>query len=77
MAKLTGGGFTNLPADRDTLVEKLERLGPVVRPARQRAGRRRPLHLRAREIPNDGEIRGTCQVFGQVGVVQPFYSYLI
>ena len=20
-------------------------------------------------------IRGTCQVFGQVGVVQPFYSY--
>jgi arginine N-succinyltransferase len=25
MAKLTGGGFTNLPADRDTLVAKLER----------------------------------------------------
>jgi arginine N-succinyltransferase len=25
MAKLTGGGFTNLPADRDTLVQKLAR----------------------------------------------------
>ena len=25
MAKLTGGGFTNLPADRHTLVEKLAR----------------------------------------------------
>ena len=25
MAKLTGGGFTNLPADRATLVAKLER----------------------------------------------------
>jgi arginine N-succinyltransferase len=25
MAKLTGGGFTNLPADRKTLVEKLAR----------------------------------------------------
>ena len=25
MAKLTGGGFTNLPADRGALVEKLSR----------------------------------------------------
>jgi len=25
MAKLTGGGFTNLPADRSTLVGKLDR----------------------------------------------------
>jgi arginine N-succinyltransferase len=25
MAKLTGGGFTNLPADRSTLVAKLDR----------------------------------------------------
>jgi arginine N-succinyltransferase len=27
------------------------------------------------EDPKAGIIRGTCQVFGQVGVVQPFYSY--
>ena len=25
MAKLTGGGFTNLPADREALTRKLER----------------------------------------------------
>ena len=25
MAKLTGGGFTNLPADRGSLTQKLER----------------------------------------------------
>src|SRR5690242_13081852 len=27
------------------------------------------------EDPKAGTIRGTCQVFGQVGVEQPFYSY--
>ena len=27
------------------------------------------------EDPKTRKIRGTCQVFGQVGVVQPFYSY--
>ena len=38
MAKLTGGGFTNLPADRGTLVEKLARR-PIVREAkREQAG---------------------------------------
>ena len=29
MAKLTGGGFTNLPADRPALRTKLERSHPV------------------------------------------------
>ena len=27
------------------------------------------------EDPKAGVVRGTCQVFGQVGVIQPFYSY--
>ena len=27
------------------------------------------------EDTDSGKIRGTCQVFGQVGVAQPFYSY--
>jgi arginine N-succinyltransferase len=27
------------------------------------------------EDPKQGIVRGTCQVFGQVGVIQPFYSY--
>ena len=73
MAKLTGGGFTNLPADRDTLVAKLLRSDRSFdREGDEQAG---DLYLFVLEDPKSSEIRGTCQVFGQVGVVQPFYSY--
>ena len=76
MAKLTGGGFTNLPADRDTLVEKLARSETSLR-SRGGEARRATLHVRARGPQARKQIRGTCQVFGQVGVTQPFYSYHI
>ena len=73
MAKLTGGGFTNLPPDRVTLVNKLatsaESFG---REGDDQAG---DLYVFVLEDPKTGVIRGTCQVFGQVGVAQPFYSY--
>jgi arginine N-succinyltransferase len=73
MAKLTGGGFTNLPADRGTLVGKLARSdGSFARPGDEQAG---DLYVFVLEDPKSREIRGTCQIFGQVGVVQPFYSY--
>jgi arginine N-succinyltransferase len=73
MAKLTGGGFTNLPADRGTLVQKLARSDrSFAREGDEQAG---DLYVFVLEDPKTGEIRGTCQVFGQVGVVQPFYSY--
>ena len=73
MAKLTGGGFTNLPADRDTLVEKLERSDrSFARTSDEQAG---DLYMFVLEDPKEGVIRGTCQIFGKVGVVQPFYSY--
>jgi arginine N-succinyltransferase len=73
MAKLTGGGFTNLPADRGALVGKLARSDTsFARPGEEQAG---DLYLFVLEDPEQGVIRGTCQVFGQVGVVQPFYSY--
>ena len=73
MAKLTGGGFTNLPADRATLVEKLARSErSFEREEESQAG---DLYVFVLEDPKEGIIRGTCQVFGQVGVVQPFYSY--
>ena len=73
MAKLTGGGFTNLPADRDTLVEKLERSDrSFARTSDEQAG---DLYMFVLEDPQAGVIRGTCQIFGKVGVVQPFYSY--
>jgi arginine N-succinyltransferase len=73
MAKLTGGGFTNLPADRDTLIEKLERSERCL--ARDVEEQQADLYMFVLEDPAAGIIRGTCQVFGQVGVVQPFYSY--
>ena len=73
MAKLTGGGFTNLPADRGTLVAKLARSdGSFSREEDRQEG---DLYVFVIEDPKAGVIRGTCQVFGQVGVVQPFYSY--
>ena len=75
LAKLTGGGFTNLPADRGTLEAKLER---------SEAGFSRPgqsqgddLYLFMLEDMRTGAIRGTCQIFGQVGTDRPFYSYRI
>jgi arginine N-succinyltransferase len=73
MAKLTGGGFTNLPADRGTLVAKLARSDQSF--ARREDRQEGDLYVFVLEEPKTGKIRGTCQVFGQVGVVQPFYSY--
>ncbi len=73
MAKLTGGGFTNLPADRATLVAKLARSDKsFARAGEEQEG---DLYMFVLEDPKKREIRGTCQVFGQVGVLQPFYSY--
>ena len=73
MAKLTGGGFTNLPADRGTLVAKLARSDKSF--ARGEDCQAGDLYVFVLEDPREGTIRGTCQVFGEVGVVQPFYSY--
>ena len=75
MAKLTGGGFTNLPPDRGTLVQKLDRSERSF--AREEDGQQGDMYLFVLEDPRQGVVRGTCQVFGQVGVVQPFYSYHI
>ncbi|MFL6735109.1 MAG: arginine N-succinyltransferase [Sphingomicrobium sp.] len=73
MAKLTGGGFTNLPPDRATLVEKLAISdASFAREGEEQAG---DLYVFVLEDPKAGVIRGTCQIFGQVGLNQPFYSY--
>jgi arginine N-succinyltransferase len=73
MAKLTGGGFTNLPPERATLIAKLERSEKSF--ARKEDSQSGDLFVFVLEDPESGKIRGTCQVFGQVGVTQPFYSY--
>jgi arginine N-succinyltransferase len=75
MAKLTGGGFTNLPADRGALVDKLIRSEKGFAADSKNAGDE--LYVFMLENVKTGQIRGTCQIFGMVGVDTPFYSYRI
>ena len=75
MAKLTGGGFTNLPADKGTLVEKLAKSAQAF--ARQGDEQSDDCYMFVLEDPARKLIRGTCQIFGKVGVTQAFYSYHI
>ena len=73
MAELTGGGFTNLPADHKTIAEKLERSDRSF--SRNGDEQAADLYVFVLEDPKTKAIRGTCQIFGEVGIVQPFYSY--
>jgi arginine N-succinyltransferase len=73
MAKLTGGGFTNLPADRTSLRAKLERSAEAF--ARDDDALADDLFVLVLENAETGEVRGTCQIFSQVGLRWPFYSY--
>ena len=75
MAKLTGGGFTNLPADKGTLVAKLARSDDAF--SREEDSPEGDLFVFVLENVETGQIRGTCQVFSRVGIAQPFYSYRI
>jgi arginine N-succinyltransferase len=75
MAKLTGGGFTNLPPDRGALVDKLIRSEKSFAAEASEPGDE--LFVFMLENANTGQVRGTCQVFGMVGTETPFYSYRI
>jgi arginine N-succinyltransferase len=75
MAKLTGGGFTNLPADKGALVEKLARSQAAFAKAADEPGD--DMYVFVLEDPQAGLVRGTCQVFSMVGQRQAFYSYRI
>ena len=75
MAKLTGGGFTNLQPEKDVLRAKLARSHAAFdrtddTPAEE-------LFLLVLENTETGEVRGTCQIFTAVGQKWPFYSYRI
>ena len=73
MAKLTGGGFTNLPPDRPSLEAKLARSHAAF--ARDEGSLADELFVMVLENAATGEVRGTCQIFSQVGQRWPFYSY--
>jgi arginine N-succinyltransferase len=75
MAKLTGGGFTNLPPDRKALAKKLERSATAF--AREDDTLTDELFVLVLEDLVTGDVRGTCQIFTQVGQHWPFYSYRI
>jgi arginine N-succinyltransferase len=75
LAKLTGGGFTNLPPDRDSLRAKLERSAQAL--AREADEHVDDLFVFVLENSETGQVRGTCQVFTMVGQHWPFYSYRI
>lgn len=75
MAKLTGGGFTNLPPDRGALKAKLDRSHEAF--ARTNDDISDDLFVLVLENAATGDVRGTCQIFTQVGQRYPFYSYRI
>jgi arginine N-succinyltransferase len=73
MAKLTGGGFTNLPPDRAALKVKLERAEAAF--ARDDDTLADEQFVLVLENARTGTVRGTCQLMSQVGQRWPFYSY--
>ena len=75
MAKLTGGGFTNLPPDKGALVAKLARSAEAF--GHDEGSPDGDLFVFVLENAETEQIRGTCQVFSRVGMVEPFYSYRI
>ena len=79
MAKLTGGGFTNLPPDRKALTAKLDRAAAAFGNTEDGDSRhvKDELFVLVLEDVATGEVRGTAQIFTCVGQEIPFYSYRI
>ncbi|MFN3552491.1 MAG: arginine N-succinyltransferase [Novosphingobium meiothermophilum] len=79
MAKLAGGGFTNLPPDRRALSAKLARAADAFATpdAADPLNPRDELFVFILENAETGEVRGTAQIFTSVGRQWPFYSYRI
>lgn len=73
MAKLTGGGFTNLPADRKALTAKLERATSAFKNTEDALVDEQ--FVLVLEDTKSGAVRGTCQLMTKVGQQWPFYSY--
>ena len=71
MAKTTGGGFTNLPADRRALRRKLDKALASFGDDAQTPGEF--LFV----LENAGRVVGTCQVFARTGAERPFHSYRV
>ena len=73
LAKLTGGGFTNLPADRAALAQRLAWSDASF--ARVEDTPHHELYILLLEEIATGRIGGCGMVFSRIGVDWPFYSY--
>ncbi len=75
LARITGGGFTNLPPDAEALSRRLE----WSRTSFERAedAPHNELYLLVLEQVATGRIAGTAMLFSRVGSEWPFYSYKI
>lgn len=73
MAKLTGGGFTNLPPDRDALAERLARSRVAFDSDLEQPVDNLYVHVLVNTV--SGQVCGTAQIFSRVGETWPFYSY--
>jgi arginine N-succinyltransferase len=73
LATLTGGGFTNLPADAGSLAERLAWSDASF--ARVEDAPHNELYILLLEQAGSGRIGGCGMVFSKIGVEWPFYSY--
>ena len=73
LAKMTGGGFTNLPPDRDALAARLARSEAAFAKADDAPADE--LYMLLLEETTTGRIGGTGALFSRVGATSPFYSY--
>jgi len=73
LAQLTGGGFTNLPADAGSLAERLAWTDASF--ARVEEAPHNELYILLLEEAGTGRIGGCGMVFSKIGVAWPFYSY--
>jgi arginine N-succinyltransferase len=73
LAGLTGGGFTNLPADRAALAGRLAWSDASF--ARTDAPPDDELYILLLENTVTSQIGGCCMIFSRIGAQWPFYSY--
>ncbi len=73
LAKLTGGGFTNLPADEASLAARLALSDASF--AKQVKAPDDELYILLLEDASNGRIGGCGMIFSRIGAKWPFYSY--
>ncbi len=75
LALLTGGGFTNLPANRDGLAKRLQFSYESMKAEIDTPGGE--LYMLVMEDMATGEVIGTASLFSKLGSEWPFYSFRI